>query len=191
MMIASLLRYLPPLVTIYFFSELLVFFSKRKPSGAENRDQGSLQMLMPIFGGSIFLSWFVMALVPQAQMGALQALSMPSCILFFIGLLLRWYAVIRLGRFFTVEVSILDDHKLIDDGLFRFVRHPSYMGLLLMLLAIGIRTGNLLALVSLLLPTGLALLYRIRIEEAALLKAFGSSYVEYAAKTKRLVPYLY
>jgi protein-S-isoprenylcysteine O-methyltransferase len=48
--------------------------------------------------------------------------------LFAAGLALRWYAIVYLGRFFTVNVAISKDHRLIDTGPYRFIRHPSYTG---------------------------------------------------------------
>ncbi|HEY4257482.1 MAG TPA: isoprenylcysteine carboxylmethyltransferase family protein [Candidatus Udaeobacter sp.] len=52
-------------------------------------------------------------------------------VLFVTGLLLRWWAIITLGRFFTVDVTIEKDHELVERGPFRMLRHPSYTGVLL------------------------------------------------------------
>ena len=52
-------------------------------------------------------------------------------VLFVAGLILRWWAIIILGRFFTVDVTIEKDHELVERGPFRIVRHPSYTGVLL------------------------------------------------------------
>jgi protein-S-isoprenylcysteine O-methyltransferase Ste14 len=75
--------------------------------------------------------------------------------------------------------------------LYRFVRHPSYSGLLLILLAVGLHSRNWAALLVLIVPTTAALLYRIHIEEAALSEAFGAQYTDYEKGTRRLVPGLY
>ena len=134
--------------------------------------------------------WLSIFFLPQARMGFLAPLSVPAIGVFALGLILRWYAILRLGSFFTVEVAITAGHKLVDTGLFGLVRHPSYAGLLLMLLAIGIRSGNIAALALLMAASLGGLLQRMRVEEAALSAAFPE-YVDYMRRTKRLVPFLY
>ena len=71
------------------------------------------------------------------------------------------------------------------------MRHPSYTGLTLVLLSIGLATRNWVALAIIFLPSVVALLYRIHVEEAALCDAFGPEYREYQASTKRLLPGVY
>jgi protein-S-isoprenylcysteine O-methyltransferase Ste14 len=88
-------------------------------------------------------------------------------------------------------VAIRQDQRVMRSGLYGLMRHPSYTGLLLAIAAVGMHTRNWLALAIVILPTTAALLYRIRIEEAALTQAFGQEYVEYSAETKRLIPGLY
>jgi protein-S-isoprenylcysteine O-methyltransferase len=104
------------------------------------------------------------------------------------GLALRWWAVVTLGRFFTVDVATHADHSLVDTGPFHFVRHPSYTGLLLAFLGFGVSMGNALSLLVLMPPIVAALSYRMRVEEAALRGALGAPYADYCARTKRLIP---
>lgn len=182
---------IPPLVTIYFLSEFLVQRYKRKDDYAVSHDQGSLHLLIWVTVISLIFARLILFVFPQGKMDILLQLSAVGIGVFIAGLGLRWYAIIHLGRFFTTEVAIAADHKLIDTGPFRFVRHPSYVGVLLQFLAIGIRSGNILALGVLMLPLTVALLYRVRIEEAALAEAFGSQYDAYARATKRIVPFVY
>jgi protein-S-isoprenylcysteine O-methyltransferase len=107
------------------------------------------------------------------------------------GIALRWWAIIHLGRFFTVNVAIAADHRVVDDGPYRFVRHPSYTGALMSFVGLGLTTGNWLAAVVLVVPISVAFLRRITIEERVLAAALGEPYRAYAARTKRLVPFLY
>lgn len=116
----------------------------------------------------------------------------PFCVLFLAAALaLRWTAVLTLGRSFSANVAIRSTQTLHKTGLYRFVRHPSYTGLLLIFVAIGLRTLNGAALVIVLVPILAAMLYRIHIEEAALRGAFGTEYTNYSRTTKRLIPGLY
>jgi protein-S-isoprenylcysteine O-methyltransferase Ste14 len=96
-----------------------------------------------------------------------------------------------LGKYFTVDVGIQPGHRVIQDGPYRFVRHPSYSGAIVALAGIGCLTFNYLGLVLILICTSLAYALRIPVEEKALLAQFGSEYEKYAARTKRLVPGIY
>jgi protein-S-isoprenylcysteine O-methyltransferase len=111
--------------------------------------------------------------------------------LFVFGMALRWYSIIYLGRFFTVNVAVAADHHLVASGPYRWVRHPSYSGLVLIFLGLGVSDGNWLSLLLVLLPPLLVLQRRIRIEEAVLRGALGEVYVRYCARTRRLIPFVY
>lgn len=111
--------------------------------------------------------------------------------IFFGGLYLRYAAVIGLGRFFTTDVAILSEHRLIGDGPYRWLRHPAYSGLLLALGAAGLAMGDGLALLSLMLGAGWALARRIEIEERLLEQQFGSLYRDYRRSRWRLIPWVY
>jgi protein-S-isoprenylcysteine O-methyltransferase Ste14 len=99
--------------------------------------------------------------------------------------------VTSLGKFFTVNVTILEDHKLKQDGFYKYVRHPSYSASLLSLFGYGVSLNNWISLVIVTTAALTAFLIRIRIEEKTLTEHFGSEYVEYKKKTKRLIPFVY
>ncbi|WP_394781617.1 methyltransferase family protein [Undibacterium sp.] len=179
------------LVTIYFLSEFLVVASKFSGKYSGKRDHGSLYLLMFVFVASLGLARLAKITMPQAQLDILVQMATVGVLVFFLGLVVRWVSIIHLGRFFTVDVAITDKHALIDTGPYRYVRHPSYTGLLLQFLGIGICSGNILSLLALMVPIFIALRYRIRIEEAALSEGLGVAYSDYMLKTKRLVPFVY
>jgi protein-S-isoprenylcysteine O-methyltransferase len=112
-------------------------------------------------------------------------------VLFVAGLFLRWWAIITLGRFFTVDVTIEKDHELVERGPFRVVRHPSYTGVLLAFVGLALCLGNWAALLVILLPIGAAFIHRMNVEEDALASALGAQYTDYMRQTKRLVPFIY
>jgi protein-S-isoprenylcysteine O-methyltransferase Ste14 len=107
------------------------------------------------------------------------------------GLALRWMAIITLGRFFTANVAVLPGHSVVRTGVYRRIRHPSYSGLLLAFAGAGVAFDNWLSLLAIIVPITTALLYRIRVEEAALLEILGSEYADYRKVTKRLIPGVY
>lgn len=107
---------------------------------------------------------------------------------FVLGTALRWWAIRHLGRFFSVDVALAADHRVVDTGPYRAVRHPSYTGLLGQLVGLGLVLGNVAGLVVIVVPIFLALAHRIRVEEDALLAGLGKPYADYAGRTRRLVP---
>jgi protein-S-isoprenylcysteine O-methyltransferase Ste14 len=111
--------------------------------------------------------------------------------LMLVGMGIRALAVYTLGRFFTVNVSVAKDHQVVQTGLYRFVRHPSYTGALLTFLGYGLALRSWWSLIALAVPVAVAFAYRIRVEEAALTAGLGAQYSDYAARTKRLIPFVY
>ena len=107
------------------------------------------------------------------------------------GLGLRIWAVLTLGASFRTTIETYANQVVIRKGPYRLIRHPSYSGLILMCCGYGIALQNWLSLaVAVLLPLS-ALLYRIHIEEAALVSSMGADYSEYRRHTKKLIPWLW
>ena len=117
-----------------------------------------------------------------------EAQDLLALVLILSGMAIRWASILTLGRLFTVNVAIHAEHRLVESGPYRFVRHPSYTGLILAFLGVGVSFGDGLSIAAILVPTTLAVWNRILKEEGALRKAFGDSYDAYAARTKRLIP---
>ena len=109
-------------------------------------------------------------------------------VLIWAGLALRWWAVLELGRFFQLTVVVQEDHRVVESGPYRVVRHPSYSGLLLIFVGVGFTLGNWLSVAACLVVPLLGLLVRIRAEEAVLNRELGEPYRAYSARTRRLVP---
>jgi protein-S-isoprenylcysteine O-methyltransferase Ste14 len=104
------------------------------------------------------------------------------------GIALRVWAILTLDRFFTFVVGISADHRVVQRGPYRLLRHPGYAGALLTLLGIGIAVRNWLSLLVIVAVPALALAIRITAEEAALAGALGAEYRAYADRTARLIP---
>ena len=110
---------------------------------------------------------------------------------FFLGWVGRMAAIRQLGRFFTGHVSVADDQTVIQSGLYRVIRHPGYLGAVLELAGCCVIAGSWLAWLCLLAGYLPALLYRIRIEETALVTRFGEAYRAYQVRTWRLFPFAF
>ncbi len=96
-----------------------------------------------------------------------------------------------LGRYYSQAVVIYEGHQLVERGPYRFVRHPSYTGLLLVYLGIGLAAQSWAGEIVTLLGPLLFATYRIPLEEKALIKEFGEQYIAYSRRVKRLIPFIY
>jgi protein-S-isoprenylcysteine O-methyltransferase len=181
------------LSAIYVVSEFGLSAFKRAHSGtARLADQGSLALLWLVIGGSMFLAFQLKYGLPQFGFRSFAAPATAIGTVFFVaGLAIRWYAIIYLGRFFTVNVAIANDHRLIDGGPYRYVRHPSYSGALLAFLGLGLCIGNWASIAVMGIAILGVFLWRIHVEEAVLLSGLGKQYQSYMVRTKRLIPGLY
>ena len=116
---------------------------------------------------------------------------MTGSILFGSGLLLRLWSIRTLGHFFTYEIGIRSRHTIITKGPYRWIRHPSYTGYLLLIVGIAVAYASLFCVLLAVTFPGLFFIHRIKAEEAMLLKHFGEPYRQYMKKTKRLLPQIY
>jgi protein-S-isoprenylcysteine O-methyltransferase Ste14 len=107
------------------------------------------------------------------------------------GLVLRGLSFKALGEYFTHTVMVSLDQPVIATGPYRVLRHPSYTGILLASIGLGLASANWIGLAVTALPTLALLLGRIHVEERALLAALGERYQAYAAQHKRLVPLIW
>lgn len=115
----------------------------------------------------------------------------PGLLLMLLGLLIRGVASEQLGAYFTPQVTILKGHRVVQIGMYRFIRHPGYLGGLLALAGALFAFFRWPLALALCLPALIAILYRIAVEETALREAVGERYVEYCRRTWRLIPGLY
>ncbi|MEO8762081.1 MAG: isoprenylcysteine carboxylmethyltransferase family protein [Bacteroidia bacterium] len=108
-----------------------------------------------------------------------------------VGIIIRFTAIKQLGKFFTVDVTIRENHQLMQSGFYKWLRHPSYTGCLLSFFGYGIALNNWLSLALIFVPILITFVLRMNVEEKVLTQQFGNQYQDYIAKTKRLIPFLY
>lgn len=151
-------------------------------------DRRSTRLLWVVIACSIFLAVALhekaVLLLPLSR----RVVAGMALLLFAAGFAIRWAAILSLGHLFSVDVTIQQNHQLVCRGPYRYVRHPSYTGLLIAFLGLSLYFGSWLSLAVIMVPITAAIFYRIRHEEAALLEALGEPYREYSARTKRLLP---
>lgn len=165
---------------------------RRSNGGGVSRDAGTL----------CFLRWAIYGSVPSAlaiafwhsrgfDFGAGRPWQWVGLGMIAAGLAIRGSALRTLRRFFTPDVTIVAGQRLIQTGLYRFVRHPGYAGMLLSIggLAVALANGYAAALLAT-APT-LAVWRRIRVEERVLRQAFPDDYPRYCRTTARLIPFVF
>ena len=158
----------------------------------ERRDAGSLLLILVCAGGGLAGAFVVAAHVPSTAVTVARwPLFVAGLALMVAGIGVRQWAVALLGSLFTVDVRVREGQQVIDRGPYRFVRHPSYSGLLLTLAGIGVSLDNWLSIACVVLPASLGIIVRIEVEERALLTELGEPYRRYAEGRARLVPHLW
>ncbi len=180
------------LVVVFLFpvSEVALGVLKRSSSrSAQSQDRGSLLLFWLSIALGIGLANVARGIPSTRLPGSPETIQLLSLGLLLGGLALRWTAILTLGRLFTVDVAIHSDHVVVQTGLYRFVRHPSYTGALVAFVGLGLFFANWLSMAALLAPIMLGVLNRVRKEEQALLRSsLGSEYAAYCARTKRFIP---
>ena len=177
---------------VIFFGWLFVdgiAVSRHVTGRVENRDRFSLVLIV----AGNFVALFAAIGLAYRPLGSMNSfvLQIVGVIVMGAGIIVRSIAIAQLGRFHTPNVAVRQGHRLIDTGLYRHVRHPSYLGALIAFFGFSVALGNWLSVVVVMIVTLCIYLFRIREEESALEAAFGDDYRAYRRRTKRLVPGLY
>jgi len=176
------------LFAAWFLSELAILRTANDRSGS-NVDRRSMQLLA---SSNLFIPWLCIAL----YLFGIGANAFPPAIkiigvaIMLLGFCIRWAGMWTLRKFFSANVAVQSDHRLVIQGPDRFVRHPGYFGGWLAFVGLGLALGDWIALVLLSLLTIPAFLYRIDVEENMLRQAFPD-YSSYALKVKRFVPFIW
>jgi len=170
---------------------LLQVVTRTSRSTGQTRDRGSLVVLLAVIFGAIWVTMAYGATHPHTIPGNREGLRLASLLLLMVGLAVRWTAIATLGVSFSTNVAIHSNQTLRKTGLFRWVRLPSYSGMLAIFAAIGLSQQNWASLLIMLVFPTAALLYRIHVEELALGEAFGEDYERYRQSTFRLIPGIY
>lgn len=166
-------------------------FSAGNLSPGEREDRGN-RWVIAAFGVIGLLAAYLPAYTDQKDIGTLdgETLRWIGVVLFVAGGALRLWPVFVLGNRFSGLVAIQPGHTLVTDGIYRVIRNPSYLGLLVNSLGWGLAFRSVVG-VLLTAVTIPPLVARIRAEEALLRSQFGAEYDAYCARTWRLIPGVY
>ena len=161
------LRYVALIVLLVWIAADNLVVWRYKTGKSENRDRFSLLLIM--LGG--MATYVVVGIIlVYSTLGSMHSmlLQVLGLVVMVIGIGVRVTAIAQLGRFHSPNVAIREDHQLMQTGLYRYVRQPSYLGALIAFLGFSLALGNWLCLVVIMVITPCVYLYRIHEEEAAL-----------------------
>jgi protein-S-isoprenylcysteine O-methyltransferase Ste14 len=184
----------PPLIALaiaLFALSGAALFTRGNLSPGEREDRGNRWVLIA-FGLLGLLAGYLPAYTDRKEFWTFDGdtIRWLGALLFAAGGALRLWPVFVLGHRFSGLVAIQPGHQLVTSGVYRVIRHSSYLGLLVNALgwALAFRSVVGILLTALLLPP---LLARIRAEERMLRTQFGGEYDAYCSRTARLLPGIY
>ena len=175
------------LINLASFGFEFVQWQQRRAE-ATKADKGSYALLLTSTAAGLVWLGLAPTIAPAAMIRPSSVAFAVGLAMFLAGFGMRRWSEMTLGRYFTFTVMTSADQPVVTSGPYRFVRHPGYTGVLLIVIGAGLVNSNWIGLGGWTLLILLPLLYRIRVEENALLIALGDRYGAYAAHHKRLVP---
>jgi protein-S-isoprenylcysteine O-methyltransferase Ste14 len=173
-------------------SALLLVFAQPTLSKGEARatraaDRGSAPLIMALS----LISQVAATLELRAGTAFNAAAVASGLALVLLGSVVRVAAIATLGKAFTATVKVDADHRLVQQGLYRRLRHPSYLGALLALVGVPVLFSAWWAAAFTAAVMSSVYMRRIRLEEHALLERHGAAYQDYRARTALLIPGLW
>jgi len=176
---------------LWFLSEIILNTQLRAgKADKQNKDKSSLSfiwitLIISMTAASLFASYYYYPFVASPY------IRYTGAGIVLLGIIFRLYAIKTLGRYFTVNVTIREGHKIIKQGLYKYLRHPSYTGSLLSFVGFGISLNNWVSFLIVMIPVTASFIRRMNIEERALTEQFGEEYITYKKQTWRLLPFIY
>lgn len=180
-------------IAVCFGPEWVGMFLQRVEKGAVDRDRGSHAWLVVAIGVGVFAAIvLVNANFPGTTLTQAQTLQFWIGIVSMLaGLAFRWYAVRVLGKFFTRTVATRTGQYVVESGPYRWIRHPSYSGSLLMFVGMGLAMTNWAALLAIVAGAAIGFTWRVHVEERALCADLGQPYRDYMLRTRRFIPFVW
>jgi protein-S-isoprenylcysteine O-methyltransferase Ste14 len=176
---------------LWFLSEVgLNILLRSKMPDSQETDKNSIRIIWITIILSVTAGVFaaIKTNIPLVETNLLKYIGL---ILIIAGVVVRFTAIRTLGKFFTVNLAINNEHRLIDKGFYKYIRHPSYTGSLLSFLGLAVYFNNWICIPVILVPIITVFIFRINIEEKLLIQQPGLNYSEYIKRTKRLIPFVY
>jgi protein-S-isoprenylcysteine O-methyltransferase Ste14 len=178
---------------LYGFFEIFMSVRQklnRKKSIVKSGDRFSIWILFLFIGMGFWLS-FIFGFTKTGRIYNWNTFFAVGAILVIVGLIIRITSILTLRQQFTYTVTKIEDHELIEKGLYKNIRHPGYLGQIIIFLGIATSLSNWLSIICMIVPVLIGYSYRIFIEEKFMTKQMGQKYIDYQKRTKKLIPMVY
>ncbi len=191
------LAFLPPYSWIFWAVFLFAYLpeyrlvARSRPSPGENTDRGSTAVIVVATWISMTAAFVVSGAPSFLLVRGQKVWFVLGLTVLLLGAWLRRHCWRMLGLYFTGNVRVAAGQPVIEEGAYRWVRHPSYTGGMLMYLGTGLALSNWLSAVILTGMGAAGYAYRVRVEERALATTLGERYQDYMRRTKRFVPFVF
>jgi len=170
-------------ILVLYFVALLIFIARYGRKEGKKRQDPTPVIILAIVG---------VIVIGYARIGVLPNwLFYPGEVLFVVGAAFTFWSYSLLGRYLSAHVQVFPEHKVIENGPYRYIRHPGYLGQIVAFIGLGLAVQSWVALLAILVVAGGLLLYRIRNEEEFLAAELGDDYVKYMKRTKRFLPFVW
>ena len=163
---------------------------KSKRNVSKSGDKGSIWLL----GISISIGYWLSFIMASTKMGRIyhwNTFFAIGSVFAIIGLIIIVTSILTLKQQFTYTVTKIDNHELVETGLYKSIRHPGYLGQLIIFLGISTALSNWLSILFMIIPVFLGYLNRIKVEEKFMIEEMGQKYIDYQKRTNRLIPTIY
>jgi protein-S-isoprenylcysteine O-methyltransferase Ste14 len=184
---------------IYFFGVIIVYwvrgiqFWRPRAGGeiiSEEQDDHSFWLIVLGMMAAVYLPPIEILFFAKRFPSSIRV-QIAGLLVIALGAVLFIWARRALGRFYSGHITVIEDQPLVQQGPYRFIRHPAYAGYLLIALGLALGYSSFIGLAAILFLLMPSLIYRIHVEDQLLGKCFGAQFNEYARRTKRLLPYLW
>jgi protein-S-isoprenylcysteine O-methyltransferase Ste14 len=172
------------------FEFIMGMKQRRKGSVDKSGDKGSVWMLIISISIGYWLSYIAYA-TKIGRINHWNTFFVFGVILVLIGLIIRVSSIMTLKQHFTYIVTKIENHEVIEKGLYKIIRHPGYLGQLIIFTGLSALLSNWLSIILMMVPVLSGYIYRIIIEERFMAEQMGEKYTDYQKRTKRLIPMIY
>lgn len=162
----------------------------RKQDIVQSGDKASLWMLSVAIAIGYLLSFSIGA-TKIGRISHWNTFFAIGALLTIAGLIIRINSILTLKQHFTYTVTKIEHHELIETGCYKYIRHPGYLGQIIIFIGISTSLSNWLSVLLMIIPVLIGYLYRIKTEERFMIANMGQKYIEYQRRTKRLIPLIY
>ncbi len=186
------IKYFAYLIILLFFAMDFIIRkdNKAKSMSKTKEDNYSTKIIILIFLIILISAEILTFFIHYGQFGNVIQ-SLIAQIIMIIGLSIRIYSMRKLNKSYTRILQTTKQQKLYTSGLYKIIRHPGYLGTILIWISFGFAIENYIVIFIAIPLTLIAYSYRIISEEKMLLNQFGQEYSNYQKKSWRLFPFIW